>query len=97
MKSGMKIQLPEFGETQVIGELKDGKFVNVWGIGAQGVHIMNPKGDLLKDILKACRKADNSNILAQAKLIQSDLENRLDWIREAQEKINKETLCELDT
>ena len=92
MKSVMKVQLPEFGEAQVIGDIKDGVFTEVWGIGYQGGHAMNPTGKLLKDIMKACKKADNMNIIAQAKLIQSDLNNRLDWIKEAAEKVNKEAM-----
>ena len=89
----MKVQLSEFGEIQVIGDTRDGVFNDIWGIGYQGGHVMNPTGKLLKDIMRACKKSDNANILQQAKLIQSDLENRLDWIKEAAEKINKEVIA----
>lgn len=95
MKSGMKVELNGLGEAQVIGEVKDGKFVEVWGIGlsASGRAITNIDPELLKDVLEACQKAHNNNILSKAKMIQSDDRPCLDLIAEAQDKINKEVTC----
>lgn len=92
MKSGMIVDLEGYGKTQVIGEIKDGKFIDVWGIGSPNIVKMSPKGELLNQVLKACRDSDNSNIIAQAKLMQSDLENRLELITEAAEKIKGENI-----
>lgn len=91
MKSGMKVQLDEFGETQVIGELKDHKFTSIWGIAYQGGYKMKPEGKLLRDVLDACQRADIIESSVSV-LDENDLQNRLDWIKEASEKINKESL-----
>ena len=97
MKSGMKVQLNEFGETQVIGEIKDNKFTEIWGIGYHGGHIMKPSGKLLKDILSACTKKDAESSYQQAAQSYLDHKERLACIRFMQERINKDQLCELDT
>ena len=95
MKSGMKVELNGLGEAQVIGEVKDGKFIEVWGIGlsASRETITDINPELLKDVLEACQKSHNNNILTKADTLQSSIKHRLDWIAEAQDKINKEVTC----
>ena len=92
MRSGMIVTLHELGEVQVIGDIVQGVFVDIWGIGISKTHktIMRPSGKLLADIMKACNKKDLENTYERAKIEYLDSVSRLDFIKEVQEKINSE-------
>lgn len=91
MKSGMIVEIKGLGKVQVIGE-KD--LTEVWGLGLIDKHdtIMNPEPELLKKVLKECKRVTNINTLEKAKLLQGDLSERLDWIANASEKIKGENI-----
>ena len=91
MKSGMIVNIKPYGQVQVIGELDNR---DIWGLALidEGRVIMSPSKPLTDKVLNECKRVTNTAILEKAKLMQSDLSNRLDWIKESSEKIKGENI-----
>lgn len=91
MKSGMIVNIKPYGQVQVIGELDNR---DIWGLALIDERrvIMSPSKPLTDKVLSECKRVTNTAILEKAKLMQSDLSNRLDWIKESSEKIKGENI-----
>lgn len=93
MKSGMIIELDGLGKVQVIGELAKG---DIWGLGLSDKRttIMDPDPELSSKVLAECERVSKLGLTYSSKLDSKDLSRRLDYIKEAQDKINKDVQCE---
>ena len=93
MKNGMIIELPDYGKIQVIGDVMNGKLLELWGIGLLNMNrtMMRSEMDhwLISDVLSACRKKDLEQRYEESKKVYLTHVERLECVKDAVERLGE--------